>query len=154
MNRLVEMSVLLFFSQARDNFIYQANEELRRGAIDAQAFLNRLTSQHDHQMCDWMDAFDSLAELEHNEIDNVEHLVVLQGTSEQKLCRLCCEREPNVVFDCRCQLMCEICFNIWANSATSRMNTSSPNNAAVSAENPLKCCFCRQAITNYIVART
>lgn len=149
-----------FLIKARDNFIHQANQDLRRGAIDAQAFLNRMTSQRDHEICDWMGEFGLLAELEHNEIDDVNKLVVVDRSNEPKLCRLCCEREPNVVFDCRCQVMCETCFKTWANCATSQMNPSTNSvfdetgTCVVSAKNPLKCCFCRQAITNYIVART
>lgn len=43
------------FMQARDQFIFDANSDLKLGKINDEAFLDRMTSQHD-EFCKPIDA--------------------------------------------------------------------------------------------------
>lgn len=141
---------IFYWKKARDNFVFEANQDLNRGVIDAEEFLTRLTSEY-NGFCKEMDEC-CVAELDYFEIDE-------QSTDPPNkashLCQFCEDREAVVAFDCTCQQLCLTCFKDYASTftITGRRETTETGNPVVNAQNPLKCPHCTVNVTNYIITR-
>lgn len=134
----------------RNSWIYDAEQDLTRGVINAEEFLMRLTSEYDGFCNELNDC--SVALLYYFEID--EQPIAPQQDNESNQCQFCENSLAIVVLGCRCQKLCVPCFFQYANIFTDVQREFDTNGQPIVNEaNPLQCPHCRVFVNFYVIAR-
>lgn len=138
--------------QLRDDLIFEANRDLTQGRINAEEFLDRLTSEYDKFFKDIEEC--DVAPLDYYEIDDLPVDPPVSMNSCRN-CQFCEDSEAIVVLQCTCQMLCVTCFKEYAYTFTvnGRRPTDEFGNPLVNEQNPIKCPHCQKMATSYIVPR-
>lgn len=142
----------LFQLKARDNFIGNANSDLKLGKLSPDDFLSRMTSDYDG-FCKRIDEC-CVAQLDSFEVDECQPTEPA-STQSSHLCQFCEDNEAIVALSCSCQLLCATCFKSYAMTYTGddQRGLTPSGNPIIDAENPMKCPHCTLMVTNYIITR-
>lgn len=135
-------------SRSVNDFIFDANRDLERKVINAEEFLDRMTSAYSNY-------FSKLFECAVNEMDQIEIDDIKDESppvsTNTRLCQLCEKNEAVVTLGCGDQMLCVDCFKEYSLTLPGYVERQldQSGNPIVNSEFPLQCPHCRVDVTSY-----